>query len=307
MKRDLLRACALAGLLLVLPARATEAPGAGNASQTAPGNGAPVDPKEAAWDNARAAMLKGPVDVPLVDQAILHLPEHFVFVPREQATALMAEMGNRTSDDFIGLIFPFDDKEQWFASLRYVGEGYIKDDEAKNWDAAKLLDNLKEGTEQGNDFRKQKGVPPIEITGWVQAPAYDAAAHRLVWSAGIKEKGAPASADDGVNYNTYVLGREGYISLDFITSQNTIEAEKPTAQELLAEVDFKPGRRYTDFTSSTDKVAAYGIAALIGGVALKKLGLFALGAAFVAKFAKVIAIAFLAFVRPLYRRFKRGG
>ena len=43
--------------------------------------------------------------------------------------------------------------------------------------------------------------------------------------------------------------------------------------------------------ASTDKTAEYGLAALIGGIAAKKLGFFALAAGLFAKFAKVIALA----------------
>ena len=63
------------------------------------------------------------------------------------------------------------------------------------------------------------------------------------------------------------------------------------ARQLLEAVDFNSGKRYGDFNSSTDKVAAYGLAALVAGVAAKKLGLLALLAATVIKFAKIIVVA----------------
>ena len=55
---------------------------------------------------------------------------------------------------------------------------------------------------------------------------------------------------------------------------------KPTAHNLLASLDFAAGKRYADFNSSTDKVAEYGLAALVAGVAAKKLGLLAVIAGF---------------------------
>jgi uncharacterized membrane-anchored protein len=93
-----------------------------------------------------------------------------------------------------------------------------------------------------------------------------------------------------VNYNTYVLGREGYVSLNLITASSTVETDKPAAHELLGAVNFNEGKRYGDFNSSTDKVAAYGLAALVGGIAAKKLGLLAAIGLFVAKFAKVLIV-----------------
>ena len=87
-----------------------------------------------------------------------------------------------------------------------------------------------------------------------------------------------------------MLGREGYVSLNLITSSSTVEADKPAAHELLAAVNFNDGKRYGDFNASTDKVAAYGLAALVGGIAAKKLGLLAAAGVFIAKFAKVIIV-----------------
>ena len=94
----------------------------------------------------------------------------------------------------------------------------------------------------------------------------------------------------GVNYNTYALGREGYISVNMITSASQIATDKAQAKTILDSLQFNEGKRYADFNPATDKVAEYGLAALIAGVAAKKLGFFAIIAAFLAKFAK-LAIA----------------
>jgi uncharacterized membrane-anchored protein len=79
--------------------------------------------------------------------------------------------------------------------------------------------------------------------------------------------------------------------MNLVTGMKTIEAEKPIARQLLAALEYNDGKRYTQFNSATDHIAEFGLAALIGGVAAKKLGLFALIAAFVVKFAKVILLA----------------
>jgi len=59
---------------------------------------------------------------------------------------------------------------------------------------------------------------------------------------------------------------------------------------MLAALEFDEGKRYTDFNISTDKVAEYGLAALVAGVAAKKLGLFAIIGAFFLKFTKVLLL-----------------
>ena len=135
--------------------------------------------------------------------------------------------------------------------------------------------------------------PPIEVTRWIEKPSYDASTHRLVWSAELKDKDSTGD-DAGINYNTYVLGREGYVSLNLVTSAAEVEAHKPAAHELLAAVNFNDGKRYSDFNASTDKVAAYGLAALVGGVAAKKLGLLATLGVLLAKFGKILIIGAVA-------------
>jgi len=263
---------------------------------------------KAVREAAIKVLVRGPASVPLRDQATLALPAHFGFIPKKEAAALMSLMGNHTGDQFMGLIVPLPSAAgapvgQWIVSLQYDSSGYVKDDDAKHWDADKLLQSLKDGTEAGNADRERDGIPPIMVTRWVQPPAYNADSRRLVWSAEVKRKDG-ADSDPTINYNTYVLGREGYISLNLVTSESTVDQDKVAAGQLLSAVDFNGGKRYADFKPSTDKVAAYGLAALVAGVAAKKLGLLALLGVTIVKFAKVIAIAVAAFGAGIARWFK---
>jgi uncharacterized membrane-anchored protein len=259
--------------------------------------------EQATWERAQAAMLEGPHSVPLKDEATLALPAGYAFVPRKESVELLKLMGNESGSELVGLVFPLAEGKDYFLVVDYENAGYVSDAEAKEWDADDLLESLQEGTEAGNLMRKKQGVPAIQVTRWVEAPKYEEATHRLVWSAEVRLKDAE-DPDPGVNYNTYVLGREGYVSLNLVTSVSTVDADKPAAHELLSAIAFNEGRRYADFDSSTDKVAAYGIAALVGGVAAKKLGLLALIAAGAAKFAKVIIIALAAFGAGIAKWFK---
>ncbi|APV52337.1 hypothetical protein BWI17_07075 [Betaproteobacteria bacterium GR16-43] len=260
---------------------------------------------KAAQDAARAAMQEGPKDVKLGAQATLHLPKGYVFIPAAEATRMLKAMGNRPGNDTLGMIFPSDaDAGQWMAVTRFISSGYIKDDDAKDWKADEMLDQIKEGTEASNAERRAKGFPEMQIVGWVEKPAYDAATHRLVWALESKDKNPTPDSERGVNYNTYLLGREGYISLNFVTDMGSIAKEKPIAKELLAALEFEGGKKYADFNASTDHIAEYGLAALVGGVAAKKLGLFALIAAFAVKFAKVIALGAFALGAAFLKFFK---
>jgi uncharacterized membrane-anchored protein len=263
----------------------------------------PAEQIDPVWAAANQALLEGPTNVALRDQASIALPEGYGFVPREQATAVMEQMGNTVGENFLGLIFPLDDAN-WFVSVEWEASGYIEDDDAKEWDADELLQSLKDGTEAGNEHRAKMGVPPIQVTRWVETPSYDATAHQLVWSAEARLKDGD-DPDPTINYNTYVLGREGYVSMNLITTSSQVESNKPAARELLSAVNFVDGKRYSDFNPDTDKVAAYGLAALVGGVAAKKLGLLAAIGVFLAKFGKLIAVGAVAIGAGLLKRFKK--
>ncbi len=258
-----------------------------------------------AWTEAKAAARTGPADIAIAGQATLHLPADRVFIPQPQAGRLLTAMGNPgTHDELSGLVFPKGEGD-WFATLRYIASGYVKDGDAKEWKADELLASYKEGTESSNEERRKMGVAPIEITGWAEAPAYEAATHRLVWAMSSREKGAATDAGQGVNYNTYALGREGYLSLNFVTDLKDLPAQKPEARELLGALEFDKGKRYEDFDSSTDHVAEYGLAALVVGVGAKKLGLLAVAFAFIAKFAKIIFLAVVGVGAAVTKLFKR--
>ena len=261
----------------------------------------PAQPTEAAQSEFGAALqaaheasVTGPAEVKLSDQAMLRLPDSFTYVPPAEAGRLLTAMGNRTGEGLLGMVFSRNLASRWFVVMRFAKSGYIRDDDAKDWKVDELLAGLKAGTEEANKERRSRGISEMEIVGWVEAPKYDAATHRLVWSLESKEKGAPADAERGVNYNTYALGRDGYVSMNLVTGLKQIEAEKPIAHTLLASLQYNDGKRYSDFNSATDHVAEYGLAALVGGIAAKKLGLFAVILAFILKFAKVIGIAAVA-------------
>lgn len=272
-------------------------------AQTPPSEEQRSAERRAAFAAADKVAVRGSATVNLRDQGEMALPAGYAFVPQPEAGRLMRALGNSDSPTLIGLVFPQGDG-QWFATLRFIKEGYIKDDDAKNWNADELLQNLKEGTESGNDDRKARGFDPLEVTRWLEAPIYDSTAHRLAWSALVKTKGA--AADDGsANYNTYALGRDGYFSLNLITSVDAVQTNKTNARELLAALNYAPGKRYEDFNAATDSVAAYGIAALVGGAAAKKLGAFALIGAFILKGWKILAVAAAGLIYGLGRLFGR--
>ena len=93
--------------------------------------------------------------------------------------------------------------------------------------------------------------------------------------------------------------------MNLVTDIQNVERLKPVAANLISALKFDSGKSYGDFVEGTDKVAEYGLAALVAGVAAKKLGFFALMAAFGLKFAKVILISLVGGAAVLGRLFKR--
>ena len=251
-----------------------------------------------------AAQQPGPAEIALLDQAVLKLPAGYVFIPNPAASEYMRAIGNNVDERFLGLVFPAQEPGNWMLTIVYEKSGYIKDDEAKTWNVEELLESYRKGTEANNQNRVERGLPALEVTGWVEKPDYDANTHQLVWSMSVRDKG-DAGGSQGVNYNTYALGREGYVSMNLITELSAIKNLKPRAWELLAALQFNSGKTYGDFNADTDHMAEYGLAALVGGLAAKKLGLLAVAAAFFAKFAKLIIAGLLVFGAALSKFFGR--
>ena len=292
-----MRALAVAALLTISnPARADDPPPSATDRQ------AEID---AAWQDAEKVAVRGPAPITLRDQAVLQLPGDEAFVPQTQAAGVLRAYGNTTSESLAGLIVGTGEDNHWLVTIHFIKDGYIEDGDAKDWNADDLLKSLREGTEAANRERARRGFPELEIIGWVEPPAYDNATHRLVWSLSLRDHDAPADRPQTINYNTYALGRDGFFSLNLVTGSDRVAVDKDVVRQLLGTLVYLPGKRYEDFDESTDKVAAYGLAALIGAVAVKKLGLLALGAAFFLKIWKVGMLAVVGAVAGLRRFFKR--
>jgi uncharacterized membrane-anchored protein len=216
----------------------------------------------------------GPKRIELGDDLVLDLPAGMGFLARDPAKRLMERDGNIVGNELRGLVFKQD--SHWIVTIDYVADGYVKDDEAADLKPDDILQSIREGTEEENQQRKERGFSPMHVDGWTEPPRYDRARHHLIW--GIK-----GSDEDGssINFYTRVLGRRGYVALNLIDDPARIEASKLDARAALAATTFKPGARYEDFDKKKDKVAEYGLAALVAGgagaaaIKLAKVGLLA--------------------------------
>jgi uncharacterized membrane-anchored protein len=294
------------GAMRKLIGMVTAAAVAGIASLAGVAHAAAAGDNQKVWDAAMAVAKVGPVDVPLAGQAVLHLPAAEVFVPQPQADKLLDSFGNPGSDpEMLGLILPRDPHATWAMPVRFRKSGFIKDDDARTWDAAAMLRSLHLGTEEQNKEREKAGVPGLEVTGWSEPPQYDAARQRLVWAMTASVIGAKPDAPQSVNYNTYALGREGYFSLVMLTALSELPALKPAADRQIAALEYNAGKRYADFDPKTDRVAGYGLVGLVVGAADHKDSVVAQAVAFVRQYPAAIIAGFAvlaAIVMALRRR-----
>lgn len=226
------------------------------------------------WAEAKAASIAGPAAIPMTVrdtlQAQLALPAGHVYIPQPHAAQVLAAMGNPGQEAHLqGLVFP-DNEAPWFMTIRFEPVGYLRDADAADWDANELLSRYKDSTGAANAARVKQGLPATEILGWAQPPRYDAANHHVVWATSSKDRGAPATEPHDANYNTFVLGREGYFSLGLVTTLQALPNYRPNAHALLQALQFAPGKRYTDFNPTIDRVADHGLTGLVIGAAAAK-------------------------------------
>jgi uncharacterized membrane-anchored protein len=179
-------------MLASLPAFAQAAP---------PSEAARQAELNAAWQAASKAGTKGPADITLIDQAVLKLPAGYFFVPKAEGARALRALGNVIDDaSFVGLVVGTRQADQWIVVIRHIKDGYIKEDDAKNWNADDLLKNIREGVEEANKDRAARGFPEMQVVGWIEPPTYDTTSHRLVWSMLGKDKGQADDAPKNVKY-----------------------------------------------------------------------------------------------------------
>jgi uncharacterized membrane-anchored protein len=241
--------------------------------------------------------VSGPATVDLGrDVATITVGEEYIFIDAENTRKLMKALGNPPSNAELGTIIPKSEAE-WFIVFEYFETGYVQDDEGKSLNADKLFDSIRRGTEQSNAERKALGHSALHLTRWVEAPHYDELRRRLVWALAAK---GDSRETEIVNYNTRLLGRHGLISVVMVTDVESFNRDKAFVPDVIAGVSFKPGKRYEEFVRGQDKLAEYGLAALVAGgagVAAVKLA----QAGFLARFWKAIVVGGMALLGGLWK------
>jgi uncharacterized membrane-anchored protein len=238
--------------------------------------------------------------------ATLELPPTFRYLSPEDTDHLLVAWGNPPGAHTLGMIVPAGidplAADGWGVVVTYDKDGHVKDDDADGINYDKLLKEMQEGVAADNEERKKQGYPGMRLAGWAEVPHYDKAAHKLYWA---KDLVGEESGHHGLNYNIRVLGREGVLVLNAVADMSQLGQIKTEMQKVTAFTNFTDGNRYADFNDKTDKVAEYGIAALVAGGVAAKLGLFGKLFALLLAFKKVIIVAFAAAGSAIWKFFKR--
>lgn len=205
------------------------------------------------------------------------LSEGFRYVdPAGTETLLTRIWGNPAMDPKpLGMIVPkgFDplERESWCVIIEFEQDGYVKDDDADTINYTKLLKDMQEGTREANKERVKDGYPTVELIGWAKPPRYDKQTHKFYWAKELKF--GDSERENTLNYNLRLLGRRGILVLNAVASMAQFPEIEKATPEILNMVDFNEGHRYADYTPGSDKVAAYGLAALVAGGLAAKTGL----------------------------------
>jgi uncharacterized membrane-anchored protein len=227
--------------------------------------------------------------------ATLHLAGNYRYLDPAETEKLLVAWGNQPGNETQGSIVPTEvdplTPEGWAVILTYENDGHVDDSDAKDIDYDDMLKDMKQGTEDNNEARKQAGYEAVHLLGWAEKPHYDSEAKKLYWAKELQFEG---SGSNTLNYDVRVLGREGVLSMNAVASIGQLTQIRSDMKPLIQVAEFNEGYRYAEFNSKTDRMAEYGLGALIAGGVAAKLGLFGKLFALLVAFKKIILVGLVA-------------
>ncbi|MBN0989006.1 DUF2167 domain-containing protein [Amphritea sp. ZJ14W] len=238
--------------------------------------------------------------------ASLDVPDSFYYLSPEDSEKVLVDVwGNLpgTGSETLGMLLPSDttpyDDNSWGVTIEYEEDGYVSDENADDLDYNELLEQMKKDAQEASKQRVAEGYEPIELIGWASPPYYDKTSNKLYWAKEIKFGSQELHT---LNYNIRVLGRKGVLVLNFIAGMDQKSLIDSNLQTVLNMTEFNQGSRYEDFDPSIDKVAAYGIGALVAGKVIAKTGLIAAALIFLKKFGVLFIIGIGALFRKIFKK-----
>jgi len=227
--------------------------------------------------------------------ATLHLGDKYHYLDVAETNRLLKEWGNPPDEETQGTILPAEVDPMaeggWAVFLTYIDDGHVDDADAAKIDYDDMFKEMKESAEDSNSARKDAGYAPLHLIKWAEPPRYDVATKKLYWAKEIDFEGSDVHT---LNYDVRVLGREGVLSMEAVASIDQLEMIRGEMRPLLEAAEFNAGHRYAEFNKSTDRMAEYGLAALIATGVAAKVGLFGKLLALLIAAKKVIIVGVLA-------------
>ena len=232
----------------------------------------------------------GPTVGRLGAPASVSVPPSYIFLDASATKAFLEQNQNIPDGNELGSILSTDAADDsWFAVFTYADTGHVDDTDQAAIDATALMENLKKGTEHGNKERRDRGFDELVLTGWQQPPFYDPATNNLTWSTRLTSQDVPV-----INHSVRLLGRTGTMSVQLVADPKSLAAATTQFNTILTGFTYVDGQRYAEFRQG-DKLAGYGLAALIAGGA----GAAAVKSGLLQKFWKVLVMIGVAIVAGL--------
>lgn len=241
-----------------------------------------------ALKDAGIHLIESPSTVKLGDVAEIKLPPGYRAIDKNSMKEFYEFTRNSYNPRAVGVIIAPSD---WMLFFDYEDSGYVKDDEKNSLDAKKLMKSMTSNQEASNKERAKRGWDEMKVTGWAAEPYYDTKTNNLKWAIKLSSS-SDNYQSEWINESIRLLGRGGVMEVTLVTGNDTFTADSAAATVLLGQsYTYVAGQRYAEFKEG-DKIAKYGLAALVLGGA----GAAAFKFGFLQKFWKLLVFGGAALV-----------
>lgn len=193
----------------------------------------------------------------------LSLPAGFAGVAGGDAVRFDELINGSKDEKTEGILLSKNDDTVFF---QFIESGYVTIDDWESLDPTAMINSIRENTEESNAVRRQHGLKPLHVKGWLHPPSFDRPTKTVFWAISIDRDNGSAL----VNSVALRLGRTGYEKIIWAAEPEAFTAAGGTLDPMLRAHSYDAGQRYEDHAAG-DKLAGYGVAALVGAVAGAKL------------------------------------
>ncbi len=237
----------------------------------------------------------------------LNVPNEFYYLDAEDTKRVLEEAwGNPPSkSSLLGMLFPLKhsplDLDAWGVTIDYSDDGYVNDAGESELDYGKIFKTMKKEAKKSNKARKKKGYGKIQLLGWAEPPIYDNAGKKLYWG---NYKKLERTGENILDYNLRILGKEGYLIMNFVASIDQLNQVKEARPTILEMANFSEGNTYAEHKPGIDKTAEYNVSGLVAGKVVEKSGILIKLLLLIKKFWVVPAIALTVVITKAMKRAK---